>query len=392
MSYTLRGRVESRLAAGLLPALAAGVLALVLREWWPLELAGLMLAVGVAFDVLLYHRLLPYQPGWLALPLGLLELGAVMGLVLALGVEAPLNAAIALFAGSWLLAQILGHGVFPLTRLTYGEDGGELGRAGPAFVASILVVAAFSGGVAWAIKPPTVHLAAGLHRGPIVIDRPQDLVGEPGAIVRGGIVVRSNNVEIRNVAVVGGQNGIEVDGAEDVVIEDVSISGFELDGINVRRSSVAVRDCRISASRPFTQGIDVSFAFDLAPTSVRGCVVKGGYEGIVSHFAHVDFQRNTVTGTALRGITVTEMSMGSVEKNLVRDSTGVGIFCGDYSQCEIRRNRVFDTRPDRTSDDGTRKGYAILSHFGATAILSSNKIVRSPYAAGTFSDGRIVND
>jgi nitrous oxidase accessory protein NosD len=312
--------------------------------------------------------------------------------VLALGVEAPLNAAIALFAGSWLLAQILGHGVFPLTRLTYGEDGGELGRAGPAFVASILVIAAFSGGVAWAIKPPTVHLAAGVHRGPIVIDRPQDLVGEPGAIVRGGIVVRSNNVEIRNVTVVGGQNGIEVDGAADVVIEDVSISGFELDGINVRRSSVAVRDCRISASRPFTQGIDVSFAFDLAPTSVRGCVVKGGYEGIVSHFAHVDFQRNTVTGTALRGITVTEMSMGSVEKNLVRDSIGVGIFCGDYSQCEIRRNRVVGTRPDKTSDDGTRKGYAILSHFGATAILSSNEIARSPYAAGTFADGRIVND
>jgi Right handed beta helix region/Periplasmic copper-binding protein (NosD) len=392
MSYTLRGRLESRLAAGLLPALAVGVLALVLKEWWPLELAGLMLAVGVAFDVLLYHRLLRYQPGWLALPLGLLELGAVMGLVVALGVEAPLNAAIALFAGSWLLAQILGHGVFPLTRLTYGEDGGELGRAGPAFVASILVVAAFSGGVAWAIKPPTVHLAVGVHRGPIVIDRPQDLVGEPGAIVRGGIVVRSNNVEIRNVTVVGGQNGIEVDGAEDVVIEDVSISGFELDGINVRRSSVAVRDCRISASRPFTQGIDVSFAFDLAPTSVRGCVVKGGYEGIVSHFAHVDFQRNTVAGTALRGITVTEMSMGSVEKNLVRDSTGVGIFCGDYSECEIRRNRVVDTRPDKTSDDGTRKGYAILSHFGATATLSSNEIVRSPYAAGTFSDGRIVND
>jgi hypothetical protein len=392
MSYTLRGRLESRLAAGFLPALAAGVLALVLREWWPLELAGLMLAVGVTFDVLLYHRLLPYQPGWLAVPLGLLELGAVMGLVLALGVEAPRNAAIALFAASWLLAQILGHGIFPFTRLTYGEDGGELGHAGPAFVASILVVAAFSGGVAWAIKPPTVHLAAGVHRGPIVIDRPQNLVGEPGAIVRGGIVVRSNNVEIRHVTVVGGQNGIEVDGAEDVLVEDVSISGFELDGINVRRGSVAVRDCRISASRPFTQGIDVSFAFDLAPTSVRGCVVKGGYEGIVSHFAHVDLQRNTVTGTSLRGITVTEMSMGSVEENLVRDSTGVGIFCGDYSQCEIRRNQVFDTRPDTTSDDGTRKGYAILSHFGATAILSSNEIVRSPNAIGTFADGRIVND
>ena len=35
-----------------------------------------MLAVGLALDVLLYHRLLPYQPGWARCPLGLLELGA----------------------------------------------------------------------------------------------------------------------------------------------------------------------------------------------------------------------------------------------------------------------------------------------------------------------------
>ena len=57
-----------------------------------------------------------------------------------------------------------------------------------------------------------MHLAAGVHQGPLVITRREMLVGEPGAVVRGGIVVRANGVAIKNVTVVGGENGITVDG------------------------------------------------------------------------------------------------------------------------------------------------------------------------------------
>ena len=79
MSYTLRGRVETRLAASILPFAVAAVLSPVLHVWWPLELMGVMLAVGLGLDVTLYPRFLPYQPGWLAVPLGLLELGLTRG-------------------------------------------------------------------------------------------------------------------------------------------------------------------------------------------------------------------------------------------------------------------------------------------------------------------------
>ena len=103
VSYTLRGRIDSRLAAALAPALAAAALAVVLHRWWPLELAGLMLAVGVALDIAVYDRVLDYQPGWLALPLGAVELGAVTALAYALRLGAPLDAAIGFFAGAWLL-------------------------------------------------------------------------------------------------------------------------------------------------------------------------------------------------------------------------------------------------------------------------------------------------
>ena len=109
MSYTLRGRLESRLAASVLPFLVACALALALDAWWPLELAGAMIGAGLALDVGLYHRLLPYQPAWAAIPLGLVELTATMALVRLFDVAAPLEPALWFFLGSWVLAQVLGH-------------------------------------------------------------------------------------------------------------------------------------------------------------------------------------------------------------------------------------------------------------------------------------------
>ena len=50
MSYTLRGRLESRLAAAALTLALALALAAADRAWWPVELAALMTAVGLVLD------------------------------------------------------------------------------------------------------------------------------------------------------------------------------------------------------------------------------------------------------------------------------------------------------------------------------------------------------
>jgi hypothetical protein len=47
MSYTLRGRLESRLTALVPVVIAAGVLALAQHRWWPVEAVALMLGVGL---------------------------------------------------------------------------------------------------------------------------------------------------------------------------------------------------------------------------------------------------------------------------------------------------------------------------------------------------------
>ena len=248
-------------------------------------------------------------------------------------------------------------------------------------------------GVGLSFRPPTEHLAAGMHEGPLVLDRAQTLVGEPGAVVRGGIRVLADNVTVRGVEVRGGEYGIEVDGAEDVVLEDVTISGAGLDGIHVRRGSVIIRDCAIGAlSSPYAQGIDISFGADKGMSHVRRCSVLGGMEGIVTHFANVRIVGNRVSKTSLRGITMTEMSMGAIERNDVRGGLGVGILCGDYSHCSISRNTVRDTRSDLPSGDRSRMGVGISSHYGAVARVGSNTVATSPGGVGAFVGGRLERD
>lgn len=391
MSYTLRGRLESRLAASLLPFLAACAASLALDAWWPVELAGAMIGAGLALDVGLYHRALPYQPGWAAVPLGLLELAATMALVSLFDIAAPLEPAIWFFVGSWLLAQVLGHAGLPLIRLTYAEDGGELGRSGAALVALAPTALLLVLGTAWATQPPTVHLAAGVHRGPIVIRSSQVLDGEPGTIVRGGIVVLADDVTIRDITVIGGENGIEVDGADGVRLERVSVSGAKLDGIHVRRSSVAIRDCTVdSLGNRWAQGIDISFAWDKHPSSVRGCSVVGGLEGIVTHFVMATIEENRVSRTTLRAISMTEMSMGTIRRNQVWGALGVGIFCNDMSMCEVEDNVVVATRPDRSSGDRSRLGYGVLSSYHSEVELGDNELATNPVPVGAVADAHVV--
>ena len=114
MSYTLRGRLRassppprasrsSQRASSQSPFTDGGRSS----SWGQWSAAGLVLDM-------VYDRYLPYQPGWTAVPLGLLELGATMGLVLLLDIPAPLRPALWFFAGSWLVAQLLAHAGFPL--------------------------------------------------------------------------------------------------------------------------------------------------------------------------------------------------------------------------------------------------------------------------------------
>jgi nitrous oxidase accessory protein NosD len=392
MSYTLRGRLESRFGAVLVPLFVACGLAAALESWWPVELAALMLGVGLALDLFVYDRWFDYQPGWIGAVFGVVELGVVMAAVRALGIDAPLAGALAFYAGAWVLAQVLGHAGYPLLWLSYAERGGELGLAGAAAAALSLAALVAAGAFAWAKLPPTVHLAEGIHRGPLVITRREHLVGEQGAVVRGGIVIRADDVTVRDVAVFGGEYGIEVDDATNVVLDGVRVVGATLDGIHVRRSRVTIRNCMVDSPPGWTQGIDISFSADRGMSVVEGCTVVGGREGILIDSSEALVKGNRVSGTSLRAINMNEMAMGTIEENEVAGALGVGIFCGDQSECMVHRNRVSGTRADRASGDVALMGYGIESHYRSTAEVSDNELVGNARRIGTFAGARVIHE
>jgi hypothetical protein len=382
MSYTLRGRIESRLASAL-PALAV---ALALHAWWAIEIVALMLAIGLLLDAFVYDRVLSYQPGWAAVPLGALELALVYGAMRDLAIMAPLRWAFALYGIGWLTAQVCAHALFPRLRLEYGEAGGELGRGGA--LTSVAVVAIVVGGVgaAYATRPPTVHLH-GVVQGPLVILHPETLVG---GTVLGGIVVRANRVTIRDVTVVGGENGIDVEHASHVMVDHVRVIRVTIDAIHVRDSGVMIDSCSIAdPSSPWVQGVDISYSMGRDMSMVSNCTIAGVREGIVTHSSAVDVMDNHILDTTQRGISLGEMSMDMASGNEVSAALGVGILCEDHSMCEIKDNVVAGTRVDGTQDMA-RQGVAIEAHYFATATLGHNTIIASPGGVQAFDNSTIT--
>jgi hypothetical protein len=383
VSYTLRGRIETRLAALLLVLVGACALAGALHRWWPVEHFALMVAVGLFLDLEVWHRLLPYQPAWAAVPLGAAELGALLAIVYGFDLHAPLLPALALFGAGWLASFALAQAGFPLLRLGYAEDGGELGHAGPVAAGAVLL-ALVACAATWYVRlPPVVTLSAGVHKGPLVIRRREILQGEPGAVVRGGIVVAHNDVQIRNLTVLGGTNGITVDGVHGTVLDNVTVQDAKLDGIHVRAAGIVVRDCTVDMlGNPYGQGIDISFNMGMGMSMVEGCTILGGTQGITTHSSMTDIVGNTISRTGQQAIDVDEMSMGTASRNVIRDALGVGLYCNDRSMCMFAHNTVVGTRPDTTSGLRTQQGFGVLSSFQSAVDLWQNRLVANPVAAG----------
>jgi hypothetical protein len=395
MSYTLRGRIESRLAALLPVLLGCCVLAAVLHRWWPVELCGLMAAVGLALDAQLWHRLFPYQPAWAAVPIGLAELGIVLAIVYGFGLHPPLRPALLLFAVGWLASVIFGQVVYPYLRLSYAEDGGELGRAGAVAAGAVLLAFVGSAATWYARQPPVMHLSAGVHQGPLVIRQREILQGEPGAVVRGGIVVAHDDVQVRDVTVIGGDNGITVDGVRGTVLDNVTVQGAKLDGIHVRLAGVVIHDCTVDMlGNPYGQGIDISFNMDLGMSMVEGCTVLGGMQGITTHSSMTEIMGNRVSRTQEEAIDIDEMSMGMASENVVRDALGVALYCNDRSMCMFEHNTVIGTRSDAASGNRLRGGLALLASYESEADLWGNRLVANPDAARAVGSStlRTTND
>ncbi len=384
MSYTLKGRIQSRVVA-MLPAL---LLALALHRWWAIELVALMLAVGLLLDAAVYDRVLSYQPAWLAVPLGVLELAILYPAMRYLGIAAPLRLALLLYAVGWLSAQVFAHGVLPRLRLEYAEAGGEPGRAGALTAAAIVVVVVGGLGGAYAVRPPTVHLH-GTVRGPLVIRHAETLVG---GVVQGGIRIRADHVTLRDVTIAGGEYGVDIEHAQHVMLDHVRVLHFTLDAIRALDAGVMIDNCSVTApAGPLTTGVLISYSMGRPMSMVSNCTIVGVREGIATHSSMVDVMDNHVIGTSERGISLAEMSMDMASGNQVESARGIGIICLDHSMCDIKHNTITGAQVDGTSNP-SRHGVAIEAYFYAEATVAHNTVIASPGGVQAFDNSTIARD
>lgn len=201
--------------------------------------------------------------------------------------------------------------------------------------------------IAGAAPGDVLRLGPGIHAGPVVIDKPLTLLGEPGAIIDGGghgsvITVSGSDVAIRGLEIRGsGSDHGDIDA-----------------GIRLTRKAarITVQDNRLTGN---LYGIDVHGAVD---TTLRGNVIEGRRD------RHMNERGN--------GIYVWNAPGLLVEGNQVRWGRD-GIFSNTSRDAVFRGNLFRDLRFAvhymYTNNSEISGNVSVGNHLGY-AIMFSNKV------------------
>lgn len=175
MCPTPIGRVQTRTAILIGPALIGLAMSLITGHWDWLVLVGVYYLLGVFLDAAIYSWILPWQPPFVGLVLALAEFGLLLVLAGVLNDEAGGGLSnIAVWEAAifywvlWTVASLTKIVVLPIMSLTYIESAGEFRSTEwsvPAPYEALPILASSS--EAKAGPGPVVREASGAHARPL---------------------------------------------------------------------------------------------------------------------------------------------------------------------------------------------------------------------------------
>jgi parallel beta-helix repeat protein len=225
-----------------------------------------------------------------------------------------------------------------------------------------------------------IRIGPGTYREALLIARPVALIGAAGGATRidaadaeSVVTVRvTREVRIEGLTVVGGDYGVLVEESQAVQLVGNHIIGARLAGLRLSRASALIKgnDVRAGAG-PYGMGIELANTMSRPPSVIIGNVVVGATrEGIILHNSHAMIESNTVTGSGLRGVSISEMSMATVAKNTIMDNADAGIWVVDSSMADIAGNRIGAMR---AGPEGRLNGIGVF-YYGEVMLGRGNRI------------------
>jgi hypothetical protein len=228
-------------------------------------------------------------------------------------------------------------------------------------------------------RTATILVAPGHYTGPFVIRQSMTVrAAQPGMVhlsaAEGEAVVTiygAHDVTVEGFIIEGGYLGVLVEESEAVTLARNRITGAWLAGIRLSRAQARIEENDISASRgPYGKGIELANTHSRPASVIAGNIVVGhAREGILLHNAEADIFGNAVIGNGLRGIAMTEMSMGSVRDNTLVRNADAAIYVVDMSVVEVHDNYIAETRPGPFG-----LAHAIRVQYYAVVALQGNRL------------------
>lgn len=228
-------------------------------------------------------------------------------------------------------------------------------------------------------RTATILVGPGDYSGPFEIRRSLTVRAEPPGTVRlfagdGEAVVSiygAHDVTLEGFVIEGGYIGVLVEESEAVTLVKNRIVGAWLAGIRLSRAQARIVENEVLDTRsPYGKGIELANTHSRPASVIADNIVMGhAREGILLHNAEADIFSNAVIGNGLRGIAVTEMSMGTVRDNTLVQNADAAIYVVDMSVVEVHDNYIAETRPGPFG-----LAHAIRIQYYAEVALRGNRL------------------